>query len=419
MSFARLTTSVCFALAAIGAVSAQSTIVDPVPPAQPTGAPAAPAPGGNGAAGYPNMPTVFPPIDQTVMIPDNLLQHPLVAEGMRKVQAAVPASLLNLPVAKYVGTPTPEYPGGAAAAAANCYWPAGQCVRDVAAQGYNADVSKCPNQNDWGITYDDGPTVAPTGQFDTEDIRTALTDLNNAKATFFVCGTNAIAFPDELKKSFDAGHEIAVHTWTHHPLTSLTNQQIVAEILYTEAQIYKVIGRKPRFFRPPYGDIDDRVRAVASALGYTAIIWTAPRDTEDTTAQGADGVNKILNTARSWFQAQPGFISLEHDISTTTSEIAVKLLQSIKAAGPGFPLKIMPVGTCLGTSAYADGLAPAPNTTTLPAATTTAVPAPRTQSPPTATTAPRTGASGEKSLAVSIQPGAWVGALVMGVLAVL
>lgn len=130
---------------------------------------------------------------------------------MKQVQAKAPARLLNLPVAEYVGTASPKYAGNPAE---NCYWPAGQCVRAQATADYNADVVTCPQANTWGMTYDDGPTVAPDGIFDTGDVRTALAAIN-AKATFFVAGANAVQYPQEVKATFDAGHEIAVHTWTH------------------------------------------------------------------------------------------------------------------------------------------------------------------------------------------------------------
>ena len=35
-----------------------------------------------------------------------------------------------------------------------------------------------------------------------------------------------------------------------------------------------VTGVTPNTFRPPYGDIDDRVRAIALAMGLQPVIWT-------------------------------------------------------------------------------------------------------------------------------------------------
>jgi len=58
------------------------------------------------------------------------------------------------------------------------------------------------------------------------------------------------------------------------PLTTLSTQQIVAEFGYTRAAIKAAIGVTPTTMRPPRGDIDDRVRAIALAMGLVPIIWT-------------------------------------------------------------------------------------------------------------------------------------------------
>ncbi|KAI8823992.1 uncharacterized protein EV422DRAFT_485463, partial [Fimicolochytrium jonesii] len=233
--------------------------------------------------------------------------------------------------------------------------PANQCVRTAPTAAFNADIVSCPKANTWGLTYDDGPTsniVNGVHNPDTAAIRTALDDLN-VKATFFVCGTGVRSLPAQVVNSFKAGHQIAVHTWTHHPLTSLTNAQIVAEIKYTEAAIYEVIGVVPTHFRPPYGDIDDRVRAIASALGYKTVIWGVDSLDADVAATPANAAT-VQARIESWFKAGPGFISLEHDISTFTSGIAVNALAEVKkqvAAGT-FPLTINSVAQCVGESGY-------------------------------------------------------------------
>ena len=38
-------------------------------------------------------------------------------------------------------------------------------------------------------------------------------DLN---ATFFVVGSRVVSYPDILIAEYMAGHEISVHTWSHH-----------------------------------------------------------------------------------------------------------------------------------------------------------------------------------------------------------
>ena len=58
---------------------------------------------------------------------------------------------------------------------------------------------------------------------------------------------------------------------------NLTNEQIVAELGWTQKIIKDIIGVSPSTFRAPYGDLDDRVRAVAAAMGLTPIQWSVSR----------------------------------------------------------------------------------------------------------------------------------------------
>jgi len=72
----------------------------------------------------------------------------------------------------------------------------------------------------------------------------------------FVVGSRVISFPSLLQEEFMAGHQIAVHTWSHPSLTTLTNEQIIAELGWSKKVIYDVLGVTPTVMRPPYGDIE-------------------------------------------------------------------------------------------------------------------------------------------------------------------
>jgi peptidoglycan/xylan/chitin deacetylase (PgdA/CDA1 family) len=96
---------------------------------------------------------------------------------------------------------------------------------------------------------------------------------HNAKATFFVMGSNVVRNADILKQEVADGHHIASHTWSHHPLTTLTNEQIVAEVKWSEKAVRDITGLQMKYIRPPYGDIDERVRGVLKKLGYTVVDW--------------------------------------------------------------------------------------------------------------------------------------------------
>ncbi|KAI9193536.1 uncharacterized protein BJ171DRAFT_603166 [Polychytrium aggregatum] len=298
----------------------------------------------------PPMPQAWPPVDQLHFIPDSFLTDPLVQNALAYVQAVVPANLLNLPVSTYISGPTVNY---TADPVANCYWPKTQCVRTTATANYQADVIQCPQQSTWGLAFDDGPTNDTVNHYDSISIRQQL-DKMNIKATFFIVGTNLIIRPNIVLDEYNDGHQIGVHTWTHHPLTACTNAQIVAEIKYTEALIYQTIGKVPNFFRPPYGDIDDRVRAILSALGYTITIWNKDDFAADQATTSATIEKGLVNNVTSqWLLPnQPGFVSLSHDITPFTSEVVLDYLKYIDTNRASIPLTIEPVGTCVNIPWY-------------------------------------------------------------------
>ena len=105
-------------------------------------------------------------------------------------------------------------------------------------------VINCNAQNDWALTYDDGPSQ-PTPALLRELKR------RDIKATFFVVGTQVQQNPDILKQIHADGHEIGIHTWSHPHLTRLSNEQIITEVMYTYQIIKDLVGVSTRLFRPP------------------------------------------------------------------------------------------------------------------------------------------------------------------------
>lgn len=102
-------------------------------------------------------------------------------------------------------------------------------------------------------------------------------------------------------------------TTSYKYATTLTNDQIVSEIVWTAKAIYSVTGVVPRYMRPPFGDIDNRVRGVLNALGLPAIIWNVDPSDAGLLQQNVGGV---VETAKKWItQSNPnGVIPIEHDL---------------------------------------------------------------------------------------------------------
>jgi hypothetical protein len=154
-------------------------------------------------------------------------------------------------------------------------------------------------------------------------------------------------------------HQIAVHTWSHPPLTTLSNEEIIAELGWSKKVIKDVLGVTPNMMRPPYGDIDDRVRAISLAMGLTPVMWTrisplATFDTDDFDIHG--GLTTVQQVLQNWENIlgnttviKTGFIVLEHDLFEQTVEVATGyILPDALAHQP--PFTIEPVISCLKQS---------------------------------------------------------------------
>jgi peptidoglycan/xylan/chitin deacetylase (PgdA/CDA1 family) len=121
------------------------------------------------------------------------------------------------------------------------------------------------------VTFDDGPSLY------TNEVLNVLKE-NNIKATFFVIGTNVEEYPDIVKKIYDYGNVVGTHTYSHHYLPNLSDDNIETELIKNNILIGKIIGNTPKLFRPPYGSCSDQSRMIAQNLGLITILWNAVTD---------------------------------------------------------------------------------------------------------------------------------------------
>lgn len=62
-------------------------------------------------------------------------------------------------------------------------------------------------------------------------------------------------------------------------MTSMTNEEAFAELYFSKKAIFDILGVTVRCWRPPYGDVDDRIRFIAQALDMRTVVWN--EDTDD------------------------------------------------------------------------------------------------------------------------------------------
>ncbi|CAO3647452.1 unnamed protein product [Mucor fragilis] len=223
-----------------------------------------------------------------------------------------------------------------------CWWSSSTC-KTPKAEGINADLYACPEPDVWGLTFDDGPNCSHNAFYD-------FLEKEKQKASMFYIGSNVINWPYGALRGIKDGHHIAGHTWSHKMMTTLTNQEVLAELYYTQKAIKHVTGVTPKHWRPAQGDLDDRVRWIATQLDLTAIIWNL--DTNDWAANVLPGVTTetvnqsyqdFINMGTNGTFKNSGNIVLSHEINNQTMEFFMKHYPAIKKAYT----HVMDVATCM------------------------------------------------------------------------
>ncbi|CAG8701986.1 2451_t:CDS:2 [Dentiscutata erythropus] len=232
----------------------------------------------------------------------------------------------------------------------DCWWSYNMCVTPKV-PGLKPDISYCPEPNTLGLSYDDGPNCTHNEFYD-------FLKANNQKATMYFIGSNVADWPYEAQRALTDGHQICVHTWSHRYMTTLTNQQVLAELYYTRKVIKYVMGVTPLCWRPPYGDVDDRVRAIAAALNMSTDVWNL--DSNDWQMQPAGELTSakidqyfsgFCSKAKNGTFANSGALILEHELNSETMSKAQQWYPTLKSSFE----YIVPVATCMNiTQPYAE-----------------------------------------------------------------
>jgi peptidoglycan-N-acetylglucosamine deacetylase len=164
------------------------------------------------------------------------------------------------------------------------------------------------------LTFDDGPTPAWTPRV------LALLARYQARATFFVLGRSAAAYPELVRQEFAAGHGVGNHTWSHRRLTNLRGAQLVAEVNGTSTVIQQITGAPVRCLRPPFATVDAASAEQVRALGLRLVLWDI--DTNDWLRPGTGAIaGRVLGRVRS------GDVILMHDGGGDRSQTVAALEQ--------------------------------------------------------------------------------------------
>ena len=166
------------------------------------------------------------------------------------------------------------------------------------------------------LTFDDGPSRY------TEEILETLRR-NEVCATFFVLGNKVEDYQEVLKKSVSYHNELGNHSYNHKWLSRLPINSLKEQIEKTQQVLQETLSYQPKYLRPTYGSVNDRIRKNTELK---IVLWTV--DTKDWKITNVDRIIEKATT-----NIKDGDIILMHDIFERSSQALEKIIPILKEQG--------------------------------------------------------------------------------------
>ena len=116
-------------------------------------------------------------------------------------------------------------------------------------------------------------------------------------------------------QAYNDGHQIASHSYNHPHLPELDKAGILKELTDTENALQTLIGKKPRYFRPPYGETNALVLQTLAEKGYKSIIWNIDTNDWQYWQTNPSLISKAVTDALATSNpVTDAYISLQHDL---------------------------------------------------------------------------------------------------------
>ncbi len=176
-------------------------------------------------------------------------------------------------------------------------------------------------QNKIAITFDDGPM---------QEFTPRLLDLlkaENVPASFFLIGKNIAGNEALVNRMLAEGHVIGNHSYSHTYWFAMNSTNtILADLKQCDTELERVTGKRPRFFRPPYGVTNPMVAGATRNGGYQCIGWSIRTYDTNATDAGALLQKSLKNLGN-------GDIILFHDWGKHTIGILSDFIREARSRG--------------------------------------------------------------------------------------
>ena len=126
------------------------------------------------------------------------------------------------------------------------------------------------NEKRIALTFD-ACSTRDVSQYDELVTRTLIA--THTPATIFLGGRWAVEEAAHVKElAANPLFELGNHSYTHpHMAAIVDGVRIRRELQRTQAEIHRLTGKTPKFFRPPYGEYNERLVRIAAELGLTTV----------------------------------------------------------------------------------------------------------------------------------------------------
>lgn len=187
------------------------------------------------------------------------------------------------------------------------------------------------------LTFDDGPNAKNTSRI------LDILDKEGIHATFFLTGQNVARYPEMVKKIYQSGNAIGLHSYTHdYKKVYASPKAYTDEMEKTEELIYQDIGVRPIITRAPGGTKGhfkkDYWQAIQD-LGYIEVGWNAlTGDADGTGKTSGSEVENIEKQLKLRPYLHRHLVILMHDASghEATVEALPQIIQLLKDKGYTF-----------------------------------------------------------------------------------
>jgi peptidoglycan/xylan/chitin deacetylase (PgdA/CDA1 family) len=195
------------------------------------------------------------------------------------------------------------------------------------------------------LTFDDGP-LPP---YSTQVLDTLVSQC--VKATFFIVGEMARAYPDVLRREYDAGYTIGTHSQSH-PLRfeNLTGDKLSAQIDGGIASVSAALGDPDAvapFFRIPGLGRSEVIEEALAARGLAVFSIDTDADDWFRHVSAAQVVEKSMSRLEKLGRG----ILLLHDIHPWTAAAIPELLRQLKEHGFHIVNIVPPTGRAVASTA--------------------------------------------------------------------